>query len=182
MMSFEDFYSMSEEEARAHGDVVKEGPRVTWIGTRGAVIKVPSEYARSFDGNVFSKEKLAAIRDAVRSGAHPTILMGYGRASLVDKDLVDEDRSAFDHHELLAGRPLDKRDIGQLLFQVRDGNHRSFGALIAGEPYIWMIVARSQMQDVKEYRAAKKQGSLEDYKAEFGKGHFTLMSKLDRML
>jgi hypothetical protein len=41
-------------------------------------------------------------------------------------------------------------DVGTLRFTVRDGNHRAFGALLAGEPYIYMIVEDNQMQDLKD--------------------------------
>jgi hypothetical protein len=41
-------------------------------------------------------------------------------------------------------------DLGQFRFQIRDGNHRGFGALAAGEPYIWMIISNNQMQDVND--------------------------------
>lgn len=41
-------------------------------------------------------------------------------------------------------------DLGSLRFQIRDGNHRAFGALLAGEPYIYMIVSDNQMQDLKD--------------------------------
>ena len=28
-------------------------------------------------------------------------------------------------------------DVGELIYQVRDGNHRAFVAKYIGEPYIW---------------------------------------------
>jgi len=40
-------------------------------------------------------------------------------------------------------------DLGRLACTIRDGNHRAFGALIAGEPYVWMIVEGNQMQDLR---------------------------------
>jgi ParB-like nuclease family protein len=41
-------------------------------------------------------------------------------------------------------------DLGAFRFQIRDGNHRAFGALAAGEPYIWMIISDNQMQDAND--------------------------------
>lgn len=41
-------------------------------------------------------------------------------------------------------------DIGRIIFQIRDGNHRAFGAVAAGEPYIWVSVSDNQIQDIKE--------------------------------
>lgn len=33
-------------------------------------------------------------------------------------------------------------DLGKIVAQLRDGNHRAFGAQLAGEPYVWVLVAR----------------------------------------
>jgi hypothetical protein len=45
---------------------------------------------------------------------------------------------------------LEEGNIGDIRVQIRDGNHRAFGALIGGEPYIWVIVSDNQMQDIEE--------------------------------
>jgi hypothetical protein len=42
----------------------------------------------------------------------------------------------------------DEGDLGSFSFQIRDGNHRAFGALLAGEPYIYMILAEGQYQEL----------------------------------
>jgi hypothetical protein len=61
-------------------------------------------------------------------------------------------------NELLAEAVEDAwGDLGELTFTVRDGNHRAFGALVAGEPYIWMILEENEYQDVME-------GSTEKYR------------------
>jgi len=41
-------------------------------------------------------------------------------------------------------------DIGNLMFQVRDGNHRAFGAFGAGEPYIWVMLSSNQYNDIQK--------------------------------
>lgn len=41
-------------------------------------------------------------------------------------------------------------DIGKLVFQVRDGNHRAFGALAGGEPYFWAIVYDTDQIKLKD--------------------------------
>jgi GNAT superfamily N-acetyltransferase len=42
----------------------------------------------------------------------------------------------------------DEGDLGSFSFQIRDGNHRAFGALLAGEPYVYMIITDNQYQDL----------------------------------
>lgn len=39
-------------------------------------------------------------------------------------------------------------DLGSWIFTVRDGNHRAFGALAGGEPYVWAILMDSDYQDL----------------------------------
>jgi hypothetical protein len=41
-------------------------------------------------------------------------------------------------------------DLGSFRYNIRDGNHRAFGAVIAGEPYIYMRVEDNQMQDLRD--------------------------------
>ena len=41
-------------------------------------------------------------------------------------------------------------DIGKYIYQMRDGNHRAFGAKNAGEKYIWAEMSTSQYDSMKE--------------------------------
>ena len=47
-------------------------------------------------------------------------------------------------------------DLGELAVTVRDGNHRAFGALLAGEPYIYVRLYDNDMQDIRDARKTKK--------------------------
>lgn len=39
-------------------------------------------------------------------------------------------------------------DLGKWQVTLRDGNHRVFGALLAGEPDVYIMIAANQMQDI----------------------------------
>lgn len=41
-------------------------------------------------------------------------------------------------------------DLGKFIFQIRDGNHRAFAAIEAGEKYIWIKISDNQMQNIEE--------------------------------
>jgi len=41
-------------------------------------------------------------------------------------------------------------DLGSFRVQIRDGNHRAFGALAAGEPYVYVWLIDWVIQDIKE--------------------------------
>lgn len=49
---------------------------------------------------------------------------------------------------LLEAVANDEGDLGDFWVQIRDGNHRAFGAFAAGEPYIYMIVMDNTVQDL----------------------------------
>ena len=46
---------------------------------------------------------------------------------------------------------------------IRDGNHRAFGALVAGEPYVYVMVSDNQLQDLRD---AEEKGTLTDEQQE----------------
>jgi hypothetical protein len=52
-------------------------------------------------------------------------------------------------------------DLGQWAITIRDGNHRSFGALIAGEPYVYVMLSDDQWYTIKG-RADKGQLTEQD--------------------
>ena len=41
-------------------------------------------------------------------------------------------------------------DFGKFIYQIRDGNHRAFAAIAAGEDYIWIMMSDNQFQSVEE--------------------------------
>lgn len=179
---FSRFYGMSQEQVREHGDVVKMGRASRWTGPQGELVLIDPDYVRATDGNHFDPRKLAAVSDAVRSGQNPTFAVGYGTVLLIDEGLVREDQESFASGELMSDRPLEKRDVGKLLYRVRDGNHRVFGALLGGENKVWMKLDKNMLQDMREYRAAKREKALAEYKERYGQRHAKLMALLDTKL
>ena len=41
-------------------------------------------------------------------------------------------------------------DLDEYMVQIRDGNHRAFGAIAAGEPYVWIALSENQLLDINE--------------------------------
>jgi hypothetical protein len=42
-------------------------------------------------------------------------------------------------------------DLGEWMASLRDGNHRAFGAILAGEPFIWVYISAVQMAQMDQY-------------------------------
>lgn len=89
---------------------------------------------------------------------------------LVDRDdVLDEYGDEGDLDRVQAEKDLDAAlaeavqdgagDLGEWVVTIRDGNHRAFGALMAGEPYVYVMVSDNQMQDLHD---ARDNGTLTD--------------------
>lgn len=176
------FFGLTEEEAREHGDVIRHGNKTSWVGRKGSILKINPDFARAVYGNIFDPQKLAAVSDAVSSGSNPTFIVGYADVVLIDASRVEDDQSAYESGELMTDRPFDKRDIGKLYYQIRDGNHRVFGSLIGGETDVWVHLYDNTLQEVNEYRAAKKAKKLAAYKKTHGANQTKRMAMLDAEL
>lgn len=53
-------------------------------------------------------------------------------------------------------------DLGARRFKILDGNHRSFGALLAGEPFIWIRLLENDYQDFMRGGRPDLKGVLEN--------------------
>lgn len=178
----EDFYSYDEEELATRHSARREGVKTDWLGTEGELIEVDPDYVRSRHDNIFDPDKLRAIAGAVRSGERPSFLVGYGEVSLIDKDTVREDQELFEEGLILVDEPLQPSDVGKLLYTIRDGNHRTFGALIGGETRVWIAPMREQLREVQNYRDAKKKKRVKEFEKGFSKRYVELIRILDRKL
>jgi hypothetical protein len=101
---------------------------------------------------------------------------------IIDKNTIKDQQN----EEWPLDRELDERDIGKLLYTIRDGNHRTFGALIGGETRVWINLYDNTFQYVKEWRAmkggvkAKTKHFME--KERWPKSYIDLVRVLDRKL
>ena len=124
--------------------------RIGYIGpSDGTMVPIDARYLVPTQLNIFSMEKLGALASAVRQGREPLVRAGFADVSLVDKLGVKEGLQYRDDifTELL-GRPYEDKDIGALAGRMRDGNHRSFAALVAGAPFTWVQVSDRSLQDI----------------------------------
>ncbi len=54
------------------------------------------------------------------------------------------------NRQLVEAEENEDGDLGQITVTIRDGNHRAFGALMAGERYLWVIMDDNQYQSMEE--------------------------------
>lgn len=60
------------------------------------------------------------------------------------------------HERLTAAEKAGEGDYGALIVTIRDGNHRAFGSLLGGEPYIFVRMSGQQHDDLMEAKRSKK--------------------------
>jgi len=124
---------------------------VTWIGTPGTMVKVDADMVPATPQNPFNFEHLAYIKKAVETASGNLVLEApAARFLIVDEGDVAESQEADDDgriEELGMTRPWEDDDIGQTYVQLLDGNHRAFGAIYAGEPFIWVTIGPNYRAD-----------------------------------
>jgi len=65
------------------------------------------------------------------------------------EDVGEENFRAQMEKEIKEAEETGEGDFGEFIFQIRDGNHRAFAAINAGEEYIWIRISNNQMQDIE---------------------------------
>ena len=136
------------------GDQLKDGSRFQWVGEIGRMLKINAEQIVPREDNVFDFRKLSAIARApeVFNFKIP-FYCGYVQPLFLSccdilEAMSDEDRIPY--------YTPNSDDVGSVYFQLRDGNHRSMGALLAGESFIYAMVSKQDMQDYIEWIAQGK--------------------------
>ncbi len=170
--SFEEFYDWTEAEALDEGEP-RYGRKVVWLISPGTAVEIDPDYVQSTPGNQFDIDKLDAVAQQVEGGGRPHLGVGYGDVRIITKQDIVESRDAWARGETLAGRPFEAKDVGKLLFTVRNGNHRIFGALIGGERRVWMGLTPNMMQEIRDCRKTRKTAY---------KGRAKLLKILSKML
>jgi len=64
----------------------------------------------------------------------------------------EEEARALFEAELAAAVAAGDGDLGEIAVTVRDGNHRAFGALLGGEPYVYVMLMDNDYQRLMEGR------------------------------
>lgn len=133
-----DFYpqSASGQLSPHRTEMYFDADLATFIGDNdGSVVPINPENVNAMPENIFDPEKLRAVADAVEGGHQPVFYAGYGDVWLED---------------------------GELHAQARDGNHRTFGAMIGGASPAYLIIMSNTLQDLEEpfsdklYRAIRR--------------------------
>ncbi len=123
-----DFFpeSATGELRAAPGEALFVAGGLAFVGpTDGTMVPVDAHAFEAMSENLWDADKLAALVDAAQGSGRVQLHPGY-----VDLDLED----------------------GQLVAQVRDGNHRTVAPLLAGASPSWALLSSRTRQDLDKSR------------------------------
>ena len=118
------------------GSAIYPGKYVHWVGKPGAMLQLTPDFILPQMNNQWWPNQLAWAASIVRT--HPYLYPPVGRAKLVNKTIINYtwERKADDEFQ----RAFTSRDLGKPCVELWDGHHRAFGAILAGEPFLWIYV------------------------------------------
>lgn len=125
--------------------------RVTFYAPYGTTNKINirdiAESQEYWEDEGFDEPLTTGNEELDRYLADPKEFLGY-----YGEEGDEEWTEAKDEYEALKDEAieLDEGDLGSWSVTIRDGNHRAFGALIAGEPFVWVMLADNDYQDLVE--------------------------------
>jgi hypothetical protein len=143
----EEFYPLSvlkpkkmiEDFLKVKGHRTYESADFVWLGEKGRMLRLmPSvvENIYPIEGNIFDDDKLCAIADAPRVYDFK-IPLQCGYVAIDHKDCC-EILEMHDYEDDIDYYEWNAEDAG-IYFQLRDGNHRTIGALASGnDAYVFL--------------------------------------------
>lgn len=130
------------------------------LGVKGRMLRVYPEQAIPIEGNIFDYDKLCAVAESPNYTDHkiPFYTSLISPFYMRENDIAEALNYQEQGHSWIENAVFDEDDEGEVFFQVRDGNHRLFGMLLSGEPYVWAMITSNDYQEYKEWvRDGKKE-------------------------
>ena len=136
-----------KEHPESAGYRYLHGRNFMFVGPKGRLLKVCAEHIAPIEDNIFDNLKLKGLSVAPEfSGFKIPLFVGYVQPWLMSQGRYEETVEYED-----AFYEPDEDDIGEVFFQLRDGNHRTIATLLSGEPYAYVQVAANAYQDYREW-------------------------------
>ena len=164
LVSLEEYYPQSVDdpkEIESEGDLYPLRNFIV-VGTKGKMLRVYAEQAIPIEGNIFDWDKLCAVAN---SPCYYDFKIPF-ISSLIDpfymslNTLEEALEYQVDGGCYIEFAEFDEDDEDEVFIQVRDGNHRLFGMLLSGEPYVYAHITTNRYQEYQEWVSV---GKPEDY-------------------
>ena len=159
-LSSETPQKMIDEWRKVRGHKVYHSRNFIWLGQEGRMLRLTQgelDFIHPIERNIFNLDKLCAIAESVKY-VDEKIPLECGYASVYFRDCCDilemkEYEEDYEYYEWSAD------DANEVYFQLRDGNHRTIGALAAGDDaYVYLMLS-----EYDEYMEWVKDGKPKDH-------------------
>lgn len=145
-------YEAIVDKARRYPSSFHQERHVTWIGTKGYLVRVPVENICFMEGNQWYFAHAAALLQQIKSGENHYFEAPAGRIYRVSaKDVKQSEKYEADgelDYQLGMVEPWTKADIGEYWAQLLDGNHRAAAAILAGDAYVDVYIGENYRDNV----------------------------------
>ena len=145
--SFSDPDGYLEDHPVSVGYRHMHGRNYIFVGPKGRMLKVYAEDLQPIQGNIFYADKLKGLAVAPKFVDFKIpLFVGYVDPWLMSQGIYEE---AVEYEDDFY--EPDEDDIGEIFFQLRDGNHRTIATLLSGEPYAYVQVSANTYQDYSKW-------------------------------
>lgn len=118
-----------------------------WIGPKGRMLRVYAKDIIPVEGNIFDFEKLKGLAVAPKFvNEEIPLFVGYADPWVMCENMLKEHID----YEVDFYTPSEE-DLNEIFFQIRDGNHRTIGALLSGAPYAYVQIYDTTFLEYKEW-------------------------------
>ncbi len=126
--------------------------KVTWIGSKGYVVRIPVKNVLFMEGNMWGFGHAKALLEGILDQSNYILEVPSARVYRVTAERRKEsekyERSGELSYQLGMTEPWTRDEQGEYYAQLLDGNHRAAAAMLAGEPYIYVYVGENTRENV----------------------------------
>ena len=142
----------------------------TWVGPKGRLLRVDEQkIVESLFGNLFEMPKLYAVaetpRELERKGINKSIpfFTGFVKPSILTEQQYLNFKSDYEDYGYEDYADLSEEDIGKVFFEIVDGHHRSIGAILSGDPFVYAEIVPEVYIPYREWVLQGRNTDHKDY-------------------
>jgi hypothetical protein len=143
----------------------------TWVGPEGRMLRVEDDrIVESFSGNMYDMPKLYAVAETpnelkqMDNFKSIPFFTGFVKPFILTEMQYLSLQSDYENYDYLDYAELSEEDIGEVFFELVDGHHRSIGAILSGDPYVYAEVTPPVYGEYLEWVSSGRQSDHESLK------------------
>jgi hypothetical protein len=142
----------------------------TWVGPKGRLLRVEGDkIVESLLGNLYEMPKLYAVAETPRELTLNEIeksipfFTGFVKPFTLTEQQYLNFKSDYEDYGEEDYADLSEEDIGKVFFEVVDGHHRSIGAILSGDPFVYAEIVPEVYIPYREWVLQGRDTDHKDY-------------------